>query len=126
MRIPLGPVTHFSIGVADPDASARWWTSLFDLEEYRRTQERVVLGNDELILALFRGKADPAVLGHLAFRLPDVGALESALAALRAAHVDLEDPGDEIGPPSPGSKSLGLWFRDPDGYRWELLVPAAD
>jgi len=38
---------------------------------------------------------------------------------------DLEDPGDEIGPEAAGSKHLGLWFHDPDGYRWELSVQNA-
>ncbi len=32
------------------------------------------------------------------------------------------DPGEEIGPEAPGSKNMGLWFHDPDGYRWELSV----
>ena len=36
--------------------------------------------------------------------------------------VDLEDPGDEIGPEAPGSPHMGLWFHDLDGYRWELSV----
>lgn len=34
---------------------------------------------------------------------------------LRANGVNLEDPGDEIGPVAPGSTSVGLWFHDPDG-----------
>jgi len=126
MSIPLGSVAHFSIGVADPDASARWWLSLFDLEEYRRSATRVVIGNDAVTIALFSGgEADASALGHLAFRTADADALEAALAALRAAGVDLEDPGHEIGPVGPGSASIGLWFRDPDGYRWELYVPAS-
>ena len=29
---------------------------------------------------------------------------------------------DEIGPEAPGSPHMGLWFVDPDGYRWELSV----
>ncbi|MEY2574336.1 MAG: hypothetical protein QOJ87_2549, partial [Verrucomicrobiota bacterium] len=33
-----------------------------------------------------------------------------------------EDPGHEIGPEAPGSPHLGIWFRDLDGYRWELSV----
>jgi len=28
----------------------------------------------------------------------------------------------KIGPEAPGSKNIGLWFHDPDGYRWELSV----
>ena len=44
---------------------------------------------------------------------------------LKKAGVDLEDPGHEIGPEAPGSKHIGLWFHDPDGYRWELSVQNA-
>jgi hypothetical protein len=51
-------------------------------------------------------------------------ALRSALAELKRKKVDLEDPGDEIGPEAPGSPNLGLWFHDPDGYRWELSALA--
>jgi hypothetical protein len=49
--------------------------------------------------------------------------LRKALAHLKAHEVDVEDPGNEIGPEAPGSKNMGLWFHDPDGYRWELSVP---
>ena len=48
--------------------------------------------------------------------------LREALETLKNNGVELEDPGDEIGPTSPGSPHMGLWFRDPDGYRWELSV----
>jgi hypothetical protein len=41
---------------------------------------------------------------------------------LKNVGVDIEDPGDEIGPEVSGSKNMGLWFHDPDGYRWELSV----
>jgi hypothetical protein len=34
----------------------------------------------------------------------------------------VEDPGHEIGPEAPGSSNMGVWFHDPDGYRWELSV----
>jgi hypothetical protein len=48
--------------------------------------------------------------------------LRKALAHLKSIGADIEDPGDEIGPEGPGSKNMGLWFHDPDGYRWELSV----
>jgi hypothetical protein len=48
--------------------------------------------------------------------------LQKALAHLKGAGVKVEDPGDEIGPEPPGSANRGLWFHDPDGYRWELSV----
>ena len=49
-------------------------------------------------------------------------ALREALKTLKKNGVELEDPGDEIGPTSSGSPNMGLWFHDPDGYRWELSV----
>ncbi len=51
-------------------------------------------------------------------------ALRDALESLREGGVRLEDSGDEIGPEAPGSKNMGLWFHDPDGYRWELSAQA--
>jgi catechol 2,3-dioxygenase-like lactoylglutathione lyase family enzyme len=58
----------------------------------------------------------------MAFNVPDMQALTEAALALLAKGVELEDGENAIGPVSPGSSSLGLWFRDPDGYRWELFV----
>lgn len=122
MRVPLGPVAHFSLAVRDADASAKWWTSNFDLTEYFRRGDRVLVGNDSILVSLFPGTPDTGVLGHLAFSVTDLGALESARDALRANGVVMEDPGDEIGPVAPGSSNFGLWFHDLDGYRWELFV----
>jgi hypothetical protein len=48
--------------------------------------------------------------------------LRKALTHLKSIGAEVEDPGDEIGPEAPGSKNMGLWFHDPDGYRWELSV----
>jgi hypothetical protein len=75
---------------------------------------------------LVQGTPDPRALGHLAFQTSNLQTLESARDSLRANGVDLEDPGTEIGPVASGASSLGLWFHDPDGYRWELHleVPA--
>jgi catechol 2,3-dioxygenase-like lactoylglutathione lyase family enzyme len=125
-RVALGAVAHFSLAVSDPALSADWWTSHFDLEEYGRTEHRVVLGNDSVLFALFKGRPDATVLEHVAFRAGDIASLRSARDALRDVGVALEDPGDEIGPVSPGASSLGLWFRDVDGYRWELYVQVKD
>lgn len=120
--IPLGAIHHFSLAVNDPRASARWWTSNFDLEEWSASDERVLLGNGNVLFGLARGRPDPAVLKHLAFHAADDAALQNALSRLRANGVTVEDPGNEIGPVAPGSASIGLWFHDPDGYRWELVV----
>jgi catechol 2,3-dioxygenase-like lactoylglutathione lyase family enzyme len=122
MPVALGEVAHFSLAVPDPNASAGWWLSLFDLEEYSRSARRVVLGNDAIVISLLKGTPDPSVLTHMAFRTRDMAALRSARDFLRDNGVALEDPGDEIGPVVEGSASMGLWFRDRDGYRWELYV----
>ena len=73
---------------------------------------------------ILKGTPHPEVLDHVSFHLKDMKALKAALAELKRKKVELEDPGDEIGPEAPGSKNVGLWFRDPDGYRWELSVLA--
>lgn len=122
MKIRLGTVAHFSIAVHDPESAAAWWTSLFDLEEFRRTSTRVVLGNDSIVLAFYQGRPVPDDKKHLAFHVQDLSALESARDLMRELGVNIEDPGDEIGPVAPGSASMGLWFHDPDDYRWELFV----
>ncbi|HTW83734.1 MAG TPA: VOC family protein [Candidatus Sulfotelmatobacter sp.] len=122
MRVKLGQVGHFGLAVRDPDASAAWWTEHFDLEEIFRFDQGVAISNDAVTIALHRGVPHPGTFGHMSFHLPTMTALHTALDALRAGGVKLEDPGDEIGPEGPGSPHLGLWFHDPDGYRWELSV----
>ncbi|HWT06093.1 MAG TPA: VOC family protein, partial [Xanthomonadales bacterium] len=114
------------LAVSDPKESAKWWLSLFDLEEYRSSESRVVLGNDAIAISLIKGTPDPSALTHMAFRTSDMTSLKSARDFLRDKRVALEDPGDEIGPVAEGSASLGIWFRDNDGYRWELYLAAED
>jgi catechol 2,3-dioxygenase-like lactoylglutathione lyase family enzyme len=60
----------------------------------------------------------------MSFHLPSMNALREALDVLKHHDVEVEDPGDEIGPEAPGSPNIGIWFYDPDGYRWELSVLA--
>jgi len=84
----------------------------------------VAVGNDYVTIALFNGKPSPETIDHMSFHVPDMATLRKALTHLKKVDVDVEDPGDEIGPEAPGSKNIGLWFHDPDGYRWELSVLA--
>jgi catechol 2,3-dioxygenase-like lactoylglutathione lyase family enzyme len=120
--VQLGAVGHFGLAVRDPEASARWWTTHFDLDEIFRFEDGIAVSNDAVTIALSKGEPDPSVFGHMSFHVADMKTLRTALAALRSSGVELEDPGDEIGPEGPGSPHLGLWFHDPDGYRWELSV----
>jgi catechol 2,3-dioxygenase-like lactoylglutathione lyase family enzyme len=122
MKIHLGTIWHFSIAVKDPEQHAQLWTSNFELQEMFRSDEAIALTNGSLIVAFFKGTPRPDAIDHLAFRLANMPALRDALETLKKNGVELEDPGDEIGPTSPGSPHMGLWFLDPDGYRWELSV----
>ena len=125
MTIKLGNVGHFSLAVRDPERSARFWTENFDLEEDFRFEDGIAISNRDITIALFRGRPDPDALEHMSFHLKDMNELNAALDQLKKSNVELEDPGDEIGPEAPGSPHMGLWFHDPDGYRWELSVQNA-
>jgi len=122
MSIKLGTVGHFGLAVRDPRKSARWWIKTLNLRKRFDFPGGCVIGTDAFDIALFRGKPHPETIDHVSFHLSSVKALREALAELKRKGVDLEDPGDEIGPEGPGSKNMGLWFHDPDGYRWELSV----
>ena len=122
MTVKLGVVGHFSLAVRDPERSARFWTKHFDLKEDFRFKGGIAVSNRHLTIALFKGRPNPQTLEHLSFHLKTMSELRAALTALKKSKVKLEDPGDEIGPEAPGSPHMGLWFHDPDGYRWELSV----
>jgi len=124
MKIHLGTVGHFGLAVSDVQASARWWRQLFDLEIMFEGAAYVGLTNKDVTIVLFAGTPHPETIEHMSFHLSSMKALRDALAWLKKHDVVVEDPGDEIGPEAPESKNMGLWFRDPDGYRWELSVLA--
>ena len=118
----LGTVGHFGLAVRNPKKSAKWFERALGLEKQFEFDGGVAIGNDNVTIALFKGRPSPKTIEHMSFHLPNMATLRKALAHLKKAGVDLEDPGDEIGPEAPGSKHMGLWFHDPDGYRWELSV----
>jgi catechol 2,3-dioxygenase-like lactoylglutathione lyase family enzyme len=127
MKIPfeIGTVGHFGLAVRDPKKSAEWFERVLGLKKEFTFEGGIAIGNDNVTIALHRGKPSPATLDHMSFHLTNMTTLEKALAHLKKHKVDLEDPGDEIGPEGPGSPHMGLWFHDPDGYRWELSVQNA-
>jgi catechol 2,3-dioxygenase-like lactoylglutathione lyase family enzyme len=124
MKVPftLGEVGHFGLAVPDPEKSAKWFERALGLEKQFEYDGGVAIGNDNVTIALFEGKSSPGTLDHMSFHLPNMRTLRKALGHLKKVGADVEDPGDEIGPEAPGSKNMGLWFHDPDGYRWELSV----
>ncbi|TAM75275.1 VOC family protein [bacterium] len=125
MAIKLGAVGHFGLAVRDPKVSARWWIEKLNLRHEFDFTGGVAVGNDALTIALFHGEPHPEALDHLSFHLASLRELQAAVRELRRKGVEMEDPGDEIGPEAPGSPHVGLWLRDPDGYRWELSVQNA-
>jgi catechol 2,3-dioxygenase-like lactoylglutathione lyase family enzyme len=122
MAWTLGPVGHFGLAVADPERSARWWIENLGVERQFDFDGGVAVGTAAVTIVLTRGDPGPATFDHMSFHVASMDALREALADLRRRGVELEDPGDEIGPEAPGSANMGLWFHDPDGYRWELNV----
>lgn len=125
MKIKLGAVWHFGLAVRDPRKSARWWRSLFDLEVLGQGAGYVALTNGDIIIGFVKGVPRPKTIGHMSFHMKGMKELRDALGVLKKHRVDVEDAGDEIGPTGPGSPHMGLWFHDPDGYRWELSVQGA-
>ncbi|MDE2573516.1 MAG: VOC family protein [bacterium] len=125
MALELGVIGHFGLAVRDPKASAHWWIEKLNLRHEFDFSAGVAVGNDVLTIALFRGVPRPEALGHVSFHLGSLRELQAAVRELRRKGVEMEDAGDEIGPEAPGSPHYGLWFHDPDGYRWELSVQNA-
>lgn len=124
MKLPfeLGVVGHFGLAVRDPGKSALWFQRVLGLRKQFEFDQGVAIGNDNVTIALFKGKPSPKTIDHMSFHLPNMKTLHKALTHLKKHKVKVEDPGDEIGPEAPGSKNMGLWFHDQDGYRWELSV----
>ena len=124
MPIKLGTIGHFCIAVSDPKKSAAWWIKNLNVKKEFEFPGGAVVGNDHVGIVLIKGTPRPETIDHVSFHLASMAALRAALAHLKRNKVNIEDPGDEIGPEAPGSKNMGLWFHDPDGYRWELSVLA--
>jgi len=127
MKTPftLGVVGHFGLAVRDPKKSAKWFRRSLGLTKQFEFENGVAIGNNNVTIALFKGKPQPKTLEHMSFHLPNMATLRKALEHLKKQKVKIEDPGDEIGPEGPGSRHMGLWIHDPDGYRWELSVQNA-
>lgn len=123
-KIPftIGVVGHFGLAVRSPKRSAKWFERALGLKKEFDFDNGIAIGNANVTIALHKGRPSPGTLDHMSFHLPTMTALRKALAHLKKEKVKLEDPGNEIGPEGPGSPNMGIWFRDLDGYRWELSV----
>src|SRR4029077_10988976 len=108
MKVPfkIGTVGHFGLAVRDPKKSAKWFERVLGLREEFEFDGGIAIGNENVTIALHRGKPSPATLDHMSFHLPNLATLKKALAHLKRHKVDIEDPGDEIGPEGPGSPHM--------------------
>ena len=113
----VGLVGHFGLAVRDPKKSAKWFERALGLKKEFGFEGGIAIGNDNITIALHKGKPSPKALGHISLHLPSMAALRKAPAHLKEEKVEIEDPGDEIGPEAEGSKNMGIWFHDLDGYR---------
>ncbi len=121
---PVSGLSHVQLNVADVTASERWYTAALGLEPFARDDavgyvalrhrpSRVVV----VLTAAPPGvPAGPGPLDHLAFAVPDAGALDRWAEHLARSGIDHPGVVLENGNPS-------LQLRDPDGTAVELVAP---
>src|SRR4051812_37472925 len=100
MKVPftVGTVGHFGLSVKSPKKSAKWFERTLGFKRLFDFEGGVAIGNQNVTIALHKGKPRPKTLGHMSFHLPNLAALKKALAHLNKLKVKIEDPGEEIGP----------------------------
>ena len=77
MKVPfeLGVVGHFGLAVRDPKKSAKWFERALGLKKEFEFDGGVAIGNDNVTIALHKGKPSPQTLGHMSFHLPNMTTL---------------------------------------------------
>ncbi len=131
---PLTGLSHVQLLVSDVGVSAEWYRVALGLEPYVDDLDNGYVAlrhrRARLIVVLTAGAAGAAgnagaggaagaasgTLDHLAFAVPDEGALRAWADHLTAVGVDHAGVVLELGNPS-------LQFRDPDGIAIELVAP---
>jgi catechol-2,3-dioxygenase len=91
MKVPftIGVVGHFGLAVRSSKRSAKWFERALGLKKEFEFNGGIAIGNDNVTIALHKGKPSPRTLGHMSFHLPSMVALRKALAHLRKQKVDL-------------------------------------
>jgi lactoylglutathione lyase len=132
MTAPALRTGHVGLNVTDLGRSVDFYRQVFGFEvlgeQTDGDRRYAFLGLDgTLVVTLWqqsegRFPADRPGLHHLAFQVPDAGAVQRAEVTLRALGADLAYDG--IVPHGEGASSGGLFFTDPDGIRLEIYAPA--
>ena len=89
MKTPfiLGVVGHFGLAVRDPKKSAKWFERALGLKKQFEFDDGVAIGNENVTIALHKGKPSPKTLGHMSFHLANMRALRKALEHLKKQKV---------------------------------------
>lgn len=111
-------LTHINLEVSDPDASLRFYSSLFGVKEYFRDADSIQVQGPgpHDVLAFVRGKTAGTVGGisHFGFRLQDPRDIDEAVATAQRIGARILRRG-EFAPGFPF-----LYIADPDGYEIEI------
>ena len=67
VKIPfkLGVVGHFGLAVRNPKKSADWFQRALGLKKQFEFDSGIAIGNDNVTIALFKGKPSPKTIDHL-------------------------------------------------------------
>ena len=111
-------LTHINLEVSDPEASLRFYETLFGVKEYFRDEHSIqVLGPGEHdVLAFVRSEraGSPGGISHFGFRLKRAEDIEHAIASARDVGATIVRTG-EFAPGLPF-----MYLQDPDGYEIEV------
>src|SRR4029077_14147256 len=85
MKVPftIGTVGHFGLAVRDPRRSAQWFIRVLGLRKEFEFDGGVAVGNNNVTIALSKGRPSPNTIGHISFHLPNMRTLRKALTHLK-------------------------------------------
>jgi glyoxylase I family protein len=134
MSIKIGTVNHVVLTVTDLERAKEFYTTLLGLNYLMNVgPERIVVGNDDIVLAIgLPPDASQAIdndkfsenrvgLDHVSFNVESRADLEAAIKLFdenNVSHGDINDLTPH------GLPILVLAFRDPDNIQLELTAPA--
>lgn len=126
--MPITRLDHFTVLTKDAKATAEFYSSILDMEIGPRPNLGVpgiwlYCAGDPVLHVLERDQIPEGngVLDHVAFCATDLSALVARLEARRVEY--------ELGRFPSGGPSSGVWqlfFRDPNGARVEVDLPASE
>lgn len=132
MGISAGAVHHITLTVTDTQRSKAFYTSVLGLNHLMDFGDKVILGNDNLLLAINpppdssqaiandRFSENRCGLDHVSFLVESRAVLEEALTMFDEKgipHGDIKDLSEG------GVPIYVLAFRDPDNIQLELTAP---